>query len=113
VRQHRRTRATERYKLSMTTTTSAPRRPGSPKSLRDRVQDRLQVAKINGGAACAEPRGNGRFTVHGRTGNRYTCVIVDRETIICDCRSGLYHGPSSCWHSACAFLRAIADGAVA
>jgi uncharacterized Zn finger protein len=74
----------------------------------EKVQGRLEVAKINGGAAAATPRGNGRFTVEGRAGDRYTVQVFDRETMRCDCKAGQY-GNNPCWHQAATFLRIIAD----
>ncbi len=82
-----------------------------PMTEREKVQGRLATAKINGGAAAAEPRGNGRFTVTGRAGDRYTVQAFGLETFVCDCKAGRYGG--DCWHKAATYLRMISDGAVA
>jgi len=82
------------------------------KTYREKIEGRLQVAKINGGAAAAEPRGNDRYTVEGRAGARYTVWALNAETFFCDCKAGTTSG-TPCWHAAAAFLRIIADRATA
>jgi len=72
-----------------------------------KVDARFHAAKVNGGAAAAEPRGNGLFTVTGRAGARYSVRAWSLDHITCDCRAGQFGNP--CWHAAAAFLRHIAD----
>jgi uncharacterized Zn finger protein len=78
---------------------------------REKLQGRLDAVKVNGGASAAQPRGNDRYTVEGRSGGRYTVQVFTIETMACDCRAGI-HGVA-CWHSAAVYLRLIADAAVA
>lgn len=81
------------------------------KTYQEQVSSRFAAAKINGGASAAQPRGNGRYTVTGRAGDRYTCFVIDLDNVKCDCRAGQFDKP--CWHAAAAFLRHIADHQVA
>ena len=74
---------------------------------REKIEGRLAAAKVNGGAAAATPRGNGRYTVIGRADGRYTVEVLNRETMMCDCASGRHGG--FCWHAAAVYLRIIAD----
>ncbi len=78
---------------------------------REKVQGRLEAAKVNGGAAAATPRGNDRYTVSGRTGTRYTVFAPSLETLVCDCKAGVHGG--DCWHKASVYLRMLADRAIA
>ncbi len=80
------------------------------KTHREKIEGRLEAAKVNGGAAAAEPRGNGRYTVEGRAGARYTVWALNAETFFCDCKAGTTSG-TPCWHAAAAFLRIVADRA--
>ncbi len=82
------------------------------KTYREKIEGRLLAAKVNGGAAAAEPRGNGRYTVEGRSGARYTVWALNAETFFCDCKAGTTSG-TPCWHAAAAFLRIIAGRATA
>ena len=91
-------------------TAHSSRRPAAT-TYRSKVEGRLQAAQINGGAAAAQPRGDGRFLVTGRAGDRYTVKVFDLETMLCDCKAGRYGTP--CWHAAAAYLRIIADRAAA
>jgi uncharacterized Zn finger protein len=77
---------------------------------REKLTARFEAAKINGGAAAAEPRANGRYTVTGRAGDRYTCHVRSLDHIACDCKAGQHGKP--CWHAAATFLRYIADQSV-
>jgi hypothetical protein len=78
-------------------------------SEREKMEGRLRAAQINGGAAAATPRGDGRYTVISRDGvTRYTVYAVTREYFRCDCKSGQFR-ENACWHSAAAFLRVTAD----
>jgi hypothetical protein len=85
-----------------------------PMSLRQKLEARLAVAKLNGGAAAALPRGNGRFCVIGRVGNaRYTGLAHSVDRFSCDCRHGQYAGTdASCYHAACVYLRLLADRSI-
>jgi len=74
---------------------------------RQKLQGRLDAAKINGGASAATPRGSDRYTVEGRAGGRYTVQVFNLETMACDCKAGL-HG-TACYHAACVYLRLLAD----
>ena len=47
---------------------------------RQKLQGRLDAAKINGGTAAVTPRGNDRYTVEGRAGARYTVQGFGLET---------------------------------
>jgi hypothetical protein len=76
---------------------------------REKLQSRLEAAKINGGAAAAIPRGNDRYTVEGRAGARYTVWVLG-DRYMCDCKAGMYG--NACYHAACAYLRIIADRTV-
>ncbi len=66
--------------------TTASYQPSSSrtKTYREKIEGRLEAAKVNGGAAAVEPRGNGRFTVEGRAGARYTVWALNAETFLCD-----------------------------
>jgi|GEM_PF-3174050 len=77
----------------------------------ERIEGRLAAAKINGGAHAATPRGEGRYTVEGRAGARYTVQVFNLETMACDCKAGLFG--NACWHAAAVYLRIVADQAVA
>ncbi len=92
------------------TTASYQASSSRAKTYREKIEGRLQVAKVNGGAAAAEPRGNGRYTVEGRAGARYTVWALNAETFFCDCKAGTTSG-TPCWHAAAAFLRIVADRA--
>jgi hypothetical protein len=85
---------------------TAPRR-SSRLTEREKLEGRLHAAKVNGGAAAATPRGDGRFTVVGRAGDRYTVQVFDLETMTCDCKAGQFG--TACWHAAATYLRIIAD----
>ncbi len=74
---------------------------------REKVESRLQAAKTNGGAAAATPRGEDRYTVIGRAGDRYTVQAFTLERMVCDCRAGQFD--RDCWHKAATFLRVVAD----
>lgn len=79
-------------------------------SLREQVEGRLKAAQINGGAAAAEPRGNGRYVVTGRDGHtRYTVHVLSAENAACDCPAFVKGGGRFCWHAAAALLRNLAD----
>lgn len=80
-----------------------------PFSYRDKVEGRLHAAQINGGASAATPRGDDRYTVVGRAGDRYTVLAVDLETMRCDCKADQYGAP--CWHAASVYLRIVAGRA--
>ncbi len=94
--------------------TTASYQPSSSrtKTYREKIEGRLEAAKVNGGAAAAEPRGNDRYTVEGRSGARYTVWAMNAETFFCDCKAGTTSG-TPCWHAAAAFLRIVADSAAA
>jgi hypothetical protein len=77
-----------------------------------KIQGRLDAAKINGGAHAVTSRGNDRYTVEGRTGNRYTVFAPSLETILCDCKAGLL-GHTPCWHAAATFLFIVSESTVA
>lgn len=74
---------------------------------REKIASRLQVAKINGGAVAASPRGDDRYTVVGRAGDRYTVRALGLERMLCDCRAGQFD--RDCRHKAATFLRLVAD----
>ncbi len=74
---------------------------------REKIESRLYVAKINGGASAAMPRGDDRYTVVGRAGDRYTVRAFGLERMTCDCRAGQFS--RDCWHKAATFLRLVAD----
>lgn len=76
----------------------------------EKLEGRLHAAKVNGGAAAVEPRGNGIFTVYGRTENRYTVRVFGLEDMLCDCKAGQHGG--MCWHAAAVYLRILADASV-
>jgi hypothetical protein len=78
---------------------------------REKLESRLEAAKVNGGASAATPRGDGRYTVTGRAGARYTAYVLSLDTIACDCRAGQFG--NACWHAAAAYLRVVADRMVA
>jgi uncharacterized Zn finger protein len=78
---------------------------------REKLEGRLEAAKINGGASAAIPRGNDRYTVEGRAGARYTVQVFNLETMACDCKAGI--NGVACWHAAAVYLRIVADRAVA
>ncbi len=92
------------------TTASYQASSSRTKTYREKIESRLLAAKVNGGAAAAEPRGNGRYTVEGRAGARYTVWALNAETFFCDCAAGTKSG-TPCWHAAAAFLRIVADRA--
>jgi len=111
VLKHRRVLATGKDKFPVTTASYQPSSSRS-KTYREKIEGRLLVAKVNGGAAAAEPRGNDRFTVEGRAGARYTVWALNAETFLCDCQAGTTSG-TPCWHAAATFLRIVADRATA
>jgi hypothetical protein len=78
-------------------------------SVREQAQGRLAAAIVNGGAQAAEPRGNGTYTIRGRAGDRYTCRVISLDVVQCDCKAAISRGSNACWHSAAAWLRAVAD----
>lgn len=80
---------------------------------REKAEGRLAAAIINGGAAAAIPRGDDRYTVLGRSGDRYTVHAFCLDDLRCDCKAGLLGGGTACWHAAAVYLRLIADRAVA
>ena len=94
------------------TTASYQASSSRTKTYREKIEGRLEAAKVNGGAAAAEPRGNDRYTVEGRSGARYTVWALNAETFFCDCKAGTTSG-TPCWHAAAVFLRIVADRAAA
>jgi hypothetical protein len=81
---------------------------------RERIEGRLQAAKLNGGAAAAQPRGSGRYLVTGRDGHtRYTVQVAGPDRAFCDCPAGIHRnadGFPGCWHTVAALMRDLADG---
>jgi hypothetical protein len=65
---------------------------------REKLEGRLEAAKVNGGAAAAQPRGDGRYAVTGRAGDRYTAHVLSLDAIRCDCKAGQFG--NACWHAA-------------
>jgi len=90
------------------TATSYQASTSRTKTYREKIEGRLEAAKVNGGATAAEPRGNDRYSVTGRSGARYTVWAVNAETFLCDCKAGTTSG-TPCWHAAAAYLRTLAD----
>ncbi len=78
------------------TTASYQASTSRTKKYREKIEGRLEAAKVNGGATAAEPRGNDRYSVTGRSGARYTVWAVNAETFLCDCRAGTTSG-TPCW----------------
>jgi uncharacterized Zn finger protein len=77
---------------------------------REKAESRLRAALVNGGAKAAQPRGDSRYTVYGRTENRYTVFAPSMERMICDCPAGTFD--KDCWHKAAVYLRLVADSTV-
>ena len=71
-------------------------------STNEKQQRAIRRASIYGGARLAEPLGNGRYRVVGRSGVAYT-VAVDGWDFRCDCPAGL--ADCACWHQAATWLR--------
>lgn len=94
------------------TTASYQASSSRTKTYREKIEGRLEAAKVNGGAAAAQPRGNDRYTVIGRSGGRYTVWAMNADTLLCDCKAGTTSA-TPCWHAAAVFLRIVADRAAA
>src|ERR1700722_19410399 len=77
---------------------------------RSRIQAALLRARAHGGAKAAQPVGDNRYRVTGLRGT-YFVALFDNETSRCTCQAGTFGQP--CFHAACAWLRSIADRAVA
>jgi hypothetical protein len=77
---------------------------------RSRIQAALFRARAHGGAKAAQPVGENRYRVVGLRGT-YFVALFDNETSRCSCTSGSFGNP--CYHAACAWLRSIADRALA
>ena len=71
-------------------------------STNEKQQRAIRRASIYGGARLAEPLGNDRYRVTGRSGATYT-VAVDGWAFRCDCPAGL--ADCACWHQAATWLR--------
>jgi hypothetical protein len=75
---------------------------------KEKVEGRIKAAIVNGGASAATPRGDGRFTVRGRAGDRYTVVTFGLGAMVrCDCKAGIHDVP--CWHAAAVYLLMVAS----
>jgi len=96
--------------MTSQSTTARPSRSRFPQTAAEQLAGRLHAAKVNGGAAVATPRGNGRYGVTGRAETRYTVHLIG-DRAFCDCKAGSFGRP--CWHAAAAWLRRLADTAVA